>query len=228
MRRWIFRIDLLIGAALLAALAYGGQGYIDARRAAPELKARAAALAAKGHGLDGINPDYLHILILVEDPGFAVHRGIDLSNKGAGLTTMTQSLSKRLAFRDFRPGLKKIRQTGYALGLESSLSKEEILTLWLDLVPMGRDAEGHWTTGFHAASLAFYGKPLQDLTEEEFIELVSVPIAPALLNPLKRGEDFEMRVRRITRRAAGECAPDSVRDVWLEGCAVPAAQSTRA
>ena len=228
MKRWILRVDLLIGAVLLAALAYGGQGYMDARRAAPDLKARVAALNSDGHGLDGIDPDLLRILILVEDPGFAVHKGIDLSNKGAGLTTMTQSLSKRLAFRQFTPGLKKIRQTGYAIGLESVLSKEEILTLWLDLVPMGRDAEGHWTTGFHAASLAFYGKPLQDLTEEEFIELVSVPIAPALLNPLQRGEDFEMRVERITRRAAGECAPDSVRDVWLEGCAAQAEQSTRA
>ena len=228
MKRWIFRIDLLIGAALLAALAYGGQGYIDARHAAPDLRARAAALTAEGQGLDGINPDYLRILILVEDPGFAVHKGVDLSNRGAGLTTMTQSLSKRLAFRSFKPGLKKIRQTGYAIGLESSLSKEEILTLWLDLVPMGRDAGGHWTTGFHAASLAFFGKPLEDLSQEEFIELVSVPIAPALLNPLQRGEDFEARVQRITRRAAGKCVPDSLRDVWLEGCATPDDQSTRA
>ena len=185
---------------------------------APALKARVVALAEEGHGLDGINPDYLRILILVEDPGFAVHKGVDLSNKGAGMTTMTQSLSKRLGFRQFKPGLKKIRQTGYAVGLETVLTKEEILTLWLDLVPMGRDAEGHWTTGFYRASLAFYGKPLSELSEAEFIELVSVPIAPALMSPLKRGDDFEMRVERITRRAAGECAPVSVRDVWLEGC----------
>ena len=221
MRKWIFRVDLIVAAIILAGLAYGGQGYLDARTAAPALKARAAELTAEGRGASALTPDHLRILLLVEDPAFAVHKGVDLANRGAGLTTITQSLAKRLGFRDFKPGLKKIRQTGYALGLEAGLSKEEILTLWLDTVPMGRDADGHWTTGFHAASLAFYGKPLNELTDAAFIELVSVPIAPSLLNPLRRGERFEARVERITRRAAGKCVPDSVQDVWLEGCAAP-------
>lgn len=219
MRNWILRVNLLLSALFLVAFAYAAQGYFDARRAAPELKARAAALAANGRGPEGIDPENLRILILVEDPGFALHKGVDLSNKGAGMTTMTQSLSKRLAFRNFRPGLKKIRQTGYAIGLESRLSKPEILTLWLDTVPMGRDANGVWTTGFPAAGEAFFGKSLQALTREEFIELAAIPIAPARLSPLARGPDFDARVQRITRLADGLCEPDNVRDVWLDGCA---------
>ncbi|HPF22706.1 MAG TPA: transglycosylase domain-containing protein [Hyphomonas sp.] len=219
MRRWILWINLLLGAVFLAAFAYGAKGYSDARHAAPELKARAAALAAAGRGPDSIDPENLRILILVEDPGFAFHKGVDLSNKGAGLTTMTQSLSKRLAFREFRPGFRKIRQTGYAIGLESRLSKSDILTLWLDTVPMGRDADGVWTTGFDTAGEAFFGKPLPGLTREEFIELTAVPIAPGRLSPLRRGPDFDARVQRITRLANGLCEPDAVRDVWLDGCA---------
>lgn len=74
----------------------------------------------------------------MEDPGFAEHDGVDFSTPGAGLTTITQSAAKRLAFETFRPGIGKIRQTGYAMGLESRLSKDQILALWLDTLEMGR------------------------------------------------------------------------------------------
>nr|WP_321512605.1 transglycosylase domain-containing protein [uncultured Hyphomonas sp.] len=220
MRRIILTADVLIALLVMAVFAYAGTGYIDARGHAADFKTRAAELTGAGTGASALSPEQLRILLLVEDPGFIRHRGLDLSNKGAGLTTITQSLSKRLAFEEFRPGLKKIRQTGYAIGLESSLTKEEILTLWLDTVEMGRDANGQWVTGFYRASEAFYGKPVEALSDAEFIELVSLPIAPGHLNPFHRGQDLDDRIQRIARRAAGDCKPESVRDVWLEGCAV--------
>lgn len=220
MRRIILTADILTALLVMAVLAYAGKGYADARGHAADFKVRAAQLSDAGAGAGALSPEQLRILLLVEDPGFVRHKGLDLSNEGAGLTTITQSLSKRLAFQEFRPGLKMIRQTGYAIGLESSLTKEEILTLWLDTVEMGRDANGQWITGFHRASEAFYGKPVEALSDSEFIELVSVPIEPGHLNPFLRGKDLDDRIQRIARRAAGECKPESVRDVWLEGCAV--------
>ncbi|MEZ5985805.1 MAG: biosynthetic peptidoglycan transglycosylase [Hyphomonas sp.] len=209
----------IVVAACLAAGAMGYKGYADARRAAPELKLRAASLKADGRGVDALGQEKLRILILVEDPAFEGHRGIDLHSPGAGMTTLTQSLAKRLGFKAFRPGIRKIRQTGYAMGLESRLSKEEILTLWLDTVPMGHGPDGKWVTGFFTASDAYFGKPPAELTEAEFIELVAVPIAPGVLNPIRRGDDYEARVSRIARLVAGQCEPASFRDVWLEGCA---------
>ncbi len=213
-------ILISIPVILLAmAAAYAGKGYVDARGDAADLSVRAATLSEEGRGAGDLNPDALQILLRVEDPSFETHKGLDMKTKGAGLTTITQSLAKRVGFRQFSPGVRKIRQTGYAMGLETRLSKSEILTLWLDTVPMGRDRTGKWITGFHAASEVFFGKPLSELSREEFIQLVAIPIAPAQLNPLHPDNTFNTRVERITRLIADACAPESVDDVWLEGCA---------
>lgn len=225
MRAFIVLVLVAVAAVALAVGAMGYKGYVDARRAAPDLKARVVALKADGQGAESLPQDYLRVLLLVEDPSFNNHRGVDLHSPGGGVTTITQSLSKRLAFREFRPGIRKIRQTGYAMGLETRLSKEEILTLWLETVPMGRGPDGKWITGFLAASDAYFGKPPSELTEAEFIDLVAVPIAPGVLNPLRRGDEYEERTHRIARLADGRCEPASFRDVWLEGCAGEADQS---
>ena len=51
------------------------------------------------------------ILIKVQDPGFYSHGGIDLSTPGAGLTTITQAIVKKLYFENFKAGIAKIRQS---------------------------------------------------------------------------------------------------------------------
>lgn len=52
----------------------------------------------------------LSILLAMEDPGFYTHKGVDLKTPGAGLTTITQVLVKKLYFKEFKPGLRKIKQ----------------------------------------------------------------------------------------------------------------------
>ncbi|MCF1503599.1 transglycosylase domain-containing protein [Afifella sp. H1R] len=142
---------------------------------------------------------------------------MDFSTPGAGLTTITQSAAKRLAFEEFHPGLGKIRQTGYALGMESRLSKEQILALWLETLEMGNGPDG-WMAGFHSASSAIYGRPPAELTEAEFIRLVAVLIAPASYDLAGSDAKLDERVARIQRLVAGACAPSGFSDVWLQGC----------
>ncbi|CAO3379617.1 transglycosylase domain-containing protein [Azospirillum argentinense] len=208
-----------IGIALLliGVLGYGGKGYWDARSDAEDLRARADKAIAQGRGGDSLGAAHRAILLAVEDPNFSTHPGVDFSTPGAGLTTVTQSAAKRLAFEEFHPGIGKIRQTGYALGLESRLSKEQILALWLETLEMGKGPNG-WMVGFHSASSALYGRPPAELTEAEFIRLVAVLIAPASYDLVRSDAKLDERVARIQRLAAGACAPAGFSDVWLEGC----------
>ncbi len=202
---------------LLLAVAYGAKGYFDALHDADGLRQRADRLIAAGLGGSDLGPGRLDILLKVQDPAFAEHAGVDFTTAGAGATTVTQSLSKRLAFDRFRPGIGKIRQTGYALGLERRLDKAQIMALWLDTLEMGRGPNG-WMTGFYRASEAIFKRPPAALTEDEFLRLVAVLIAPA--NYDLRGENTALddRVERIKRLVAAQCAPMDHGDVWLEGC----------
>lgn len=203
---------------VFGAFIYGALGYRDAVRQSGDYATRADALITDGRGPDDLGADRLKQLILVQDPGYFEHRGIDLSTDGAGLTTLSQSLSKRLGFDEFRPGIGKIRQTGFALGLESQLSKDQILALWLDTVEMGRGPDG-WMTGFYLASVSIYGQSPIAVTDAQFYRLLAVVIAPAQLRLLEEDQALEDRSARISRLISGACRPNSQRDVWLDGCA---------
>lgn len=210
----------ILAIATLAAvlLAYGAKGYLDAALNAESLRHRAEELIAKGRGSADLGPERLEQLLRIEDPAFRKHIGVDFSTAGAGATTISQSVSKRLAFKQFRPGIGKIRQTGYALGLEQNLTKDQILGLWLDTLEMGRGPDG-WMTGFFATSETIYGHPPAGVTETEFLTLVAVLIAPGSFDLWGHDPDLAVRVGRIRRLLADECAPRDHGDIWLEGCA---------
>jgi monofunctional biosynthetic peptidoglycan transglycosylase len=211
---------LVIALQLIGIVGYGAKGYWDAQSDADGLRARADELIAQGRGGDSLGAGHRAILLAVEDPNFSEHPGVDFSTPGAGLTTITQSAAKRLAFEDFHPGIGKIRQTGYALGLESRLSKEQILALWLETLEMGIGPNG-WMVGFHSASSAIYGRPPAELTEAEFIRLAAVLIAPASYELTQSDAKLRERTARIGRLVVGACAPTGFADVWLEGCRKP-------
>lgn len=202
---------------MIAIFIYGGKGYLDALSDAPQLRLRADHLIAQGQGADSLGAKHLAMLLKVEDPNFAQHIGVDISTPGAGATTITQSASKRLAFKDFHPGVGKIRQTGYAIGLETRLSKEQILALWFDTLEMGEGPQG-WMTGFHKASSAIYDRSPRELSDREFIRLIAVLIAPGSYKLGENDPALNERVSRIERLVTGSCVPEGHGDVWFEGC----------
>lgn len=204
--------------AVSGLVLYGGKGWLDAHRDAPALITRANAVIAEGRGGNSLGNGHLDILLAVQDPGFANHNGIDLTTPGAGLTTLTQSLAKRLAFDAYEPGIAKLRQTTYAYGLSSVLSKEQQVALFLETAEMGRSESG-WVTGFFNASTSFFGRPPDQLDRREFISLVATLIAPAVLHPANPDQRLIERIERIERLIADRCQPVGWRDVWLEGCA---------
>ena len=211
-------IVFFLAAILIAALSYAASGYVSAANNADQLRQRAKTLINTGKGAGTLGEERLHLLLLVQDPAFYNHNGVDIKTAGAGLTTVTQSLSKRLAFTKFKPGIGKIRQTTYAISLEKHLIKNEILALFLETVPMGKGPSG-WTVGFFEASQSFYGMPPHELSDSQYIELISVMIAPSLLNHMSRNKKFTERLNRIDRLHNGECQPKNNKDVWFKACA---------
>ena len=156
--RWSGLLIILLAVSLIV---YAASGFFAARAAAPVLARTADALVQSGRGALDLGEGRVDDLLLVEDPGFWNHSGVDLSTAGAGLTTLTQSLSKRFGFSNFQPGIRKFRLMGYAVGLESKLTKEQILTLYLDRVWMGRGPNGPMA-GFFDASRSIYGRSPAD------------------------------------------------------------------
>lgn len=207
----------ILVTVFIGLVSYAATGYISGITQSGSHKERARNLIAAGKGADKLGADKLDLLLRVQDPGFYQHQGIDIKTSGAGLTTITQSLAKRLAFYEFKPGPRKIRQSTYAMALESKLAKAEILALFLETVPMGQGPDG-WINGFFDASHGFYQKPPDALNRDQFIELISVMIAPSRLNPLKRDSEFLKRVQRIDQLDRGKCSPINNKDVWLLGC----------
>ena len=212
----VFAWLALVG--LMAVLAYGLHGYFSARADASALSLRADSLIAQRHGPKDLGPGRMEQLLLVEDPGFVSHNGTDWTTPGSGLTTLTQSLGKQVGFQRFRPGLQKIRLVGYAMGLESRLSKRQILALYLDTIWMGRGPRGPMV-GFFNASETVFGRPPSALNQREFFSLVAVLISPRSLTLVAPNADLEERIARIERLVGKRCHPNGLRDVWLEGCA---------
>lgn len=215
------RIFKIAAAALLllfaGVLGYGAYGYFDALAASEELEARADSLLAENLGGSSLGQERYRQLLVVQDPAFEQHSGVDMTTAGAGITTVTQSLAKRVGFENFTPGIGKIRQTGYALGLETRLSKEQIMALWLDTLEMGRGPDG-WVTGFHRMSEAVYGAAPDTIADDEYISLLAVLISPGRYNLGTDDEALQDRTDRIRRLVSGECAANDNSDVWLEGC----------
>ncbi|PHS38661.1 MAG: hypothetical protein COA91_07810 [Robiginitomaculum sp.] len=78
--------------------------------------------------LTDISKDYIDIFLQVEDPMFYAHKGIDFKTPGAGLTTVSQSLTKRLFFKQFKPGFAKLEQSLIArFVVHPTISKDDQL-----------------------------------------------------------------------------------------------------
>ncbi|MCX6118340.1 MAG: penicillin-binding protein 1C [Proteobacteria bacterium] len=137
-------------------------------------------------GLDGF-PNHLKTqLILKEDRWFYFHPGINYlsvarsawqyfrSQSGAGGgSTLSMQLARMIWRLDTKTPAGKLKQIWLAIGLESHLSKNEILEGYLNLAPFGASIEG-----VGAASWIYFNKESIDLTEAEALRLVLVPQNP--------------------------------------------------
>lgn len=163
-----------------------------------------------------LSPWQRDVLIRVEDPAFWSHRGIDISTPGAGITTITQALAKRLYFEKFTPGFAKIEQSLIAVFvIDPVVDKTTQINTFLAVAYLG---EG--IIGFEAAARAHFGRPAAALGRDDFIALVASLIGPNRFAP--GTAENAARAARIARLLAGDCRPAGNRDVYYDACGGPA------
>ena len=147
-------------------------------------------------GLDEVPQQFIDALINTEDKRFYEHRGIDfisLSNDflsligdlitdgalGSGASTITMQLARNISFSLERRFLRKFKEMLLALKIEQELTKNEILTLYINLVPFGKRAYGA-----EAAAKTYYGKSLNELNLAQLAMLAGIPQRPSAGNPI--------------------------------------------
>ena len=145
-------------------------------------------------------PNYLpQAVIATEDRRFYNHFGMDIigfaralvSNVRAGRivqggSTLTQQLAKNLFLTPTRTVTRKLQELMLAIWLEARLSKDEILTLYLNRVYLGAG-----TYGVEAAARKYFGKSARRVTLPEAALLAGLLKAPtryAPTNDLKRSQ----------------------------------------
>jgi penicillin-binding protein 1A len=141
--------------------------------------------------LDQFPEIVIHAVLATEDRRFFEHWGIDpiglmralsVNARESGVlqggSTITQQLAKNLFLSNERTIDRKVREAFLALWLESRLTKNEILKLYLDRAYMGGGA-----FGIQAASEFYFGKSVRDVTLAEAAMLAGLFKAPSRFAP---------------------------------------------
>jgi penicillin-binding protein 1A len=144
---------------------------------------------------DEFPPQLVQAFISAEDKTFFTHGGIDYTGlvgavfdytaktvtgggRARGGSTITQQVAKYLLKDSSYNVGRKIREAILAFRLESTLSKQQILELYLNSIFLGRNAYG-----VQAASRAYFDKDVTELTLSEAAYLAVLPKAPANYDP---------------------------------------------
>ncbi len=142
--------------------------------------------------LDQIPENLIHAVIATEDSRFYEHMGIDpigimravmvaITHGGAtqGASTITQQLARNFFLTREKTLTRKIKEAILAIDIERTLTKNEILDLYLNKIYLGNRAYG-----MAAAAQTYFGKKLNQLTLSEMAVLAGLPKAPSTLNPI--------------------------------------------
>jgi 1A family penicillin-binding protein len=146
--------------------------------------------------------------IAAEDKRFYQHKGIDerglirafignLSHPGRpqGGSTITQQVVKNLLVGEEVTYDRKIREMIVAARLESTLTKDEILELYLNCVYLGR---GAW--GIEVAAHSYFGKSAKDLTLNEGALLAGLTKGPSYFSPDRQPNRAKERLAYVLNR----------------------------
>lgn len=215
MRRAARLGGLILAVLLLALIAFEAFALWRAKQRTPSVLAQASRGQLK---LSEIPRRRIDMLLKVEDPNFYHHHGVDFSTPGAGMTTITQSLVKHFYFDHFHPGFPKIEQTLIArFVLDPAMPKDAQLAAFLNFTPFAI-VRGHRIIGFDDAARTYYGRPLAEVSDHQFLSLDAMLVSPRDLDPITHHAANEERVRRIEAMLAGKCAPTGLRDIYYESC----------
>ena len=151
---------------------------------------------------DEINPETVNALIATEDERFYSHPGIDLKatiraivflNTRGGASTISQQLARQLfvgvrSRNIFQAIGQKIKEWVIAVELEKQYTKEEIITMYLNIYDFG-----YYGDGIKSASNIYFSKEPIDLKVEESAMLIGMLQNSSLYDPIRRPEITKKR-----------------------------------
>ncbi len=174
-----------------------------------------------------VDARFVEMLQTYEDRRFTKHWGVDplamaraavqFVGNGriiSGASTLTMQVARLLEPRTERTLGAKLRQMVRAIEIERTLSKDEVLGLYLTLAPYGGNLEG-----IRAASLAYFGKEPKKLSLAEAALLVALPQSPELRRPDRSSIVARAARDRVLDRIgkAGTVPADEIAFAKLDG-----------
>jgi len=221
----IFLGGLVFFILVITAISLGWLGYMPSMKELenPESSVASEVYAADGSLLgkyyiknrsnskfSEISPNVFNALIATEDERFADHSGIDgiaviravvFGGSRGGGSTITQQLALNLfnerASNKLVRIFQKLKEWVVAVKLEKNLTKNEIITLYLNTVPFGDN-----TYGIKNAALTFFSKPPGELELEEAAVLIGMLKGNTIYNPRRNPERATARRNTVLDQMA--------------------------
>ena len=203
------REDLLIGYS--NTIIYDSEGNVIAELSGKENR--------KIIKIDEMSPYLPKAFVSIEDERFYKHKGVDVKRTVAatvmyvthsgesnfGGSTITQQLVKNITNEKESSGTagmqRKIKEMSRAYQIEKMLSKDDILELYLNLIPLA--SSGGDICGVEVASMYYFNKSASDLSIEECAFLAGVTHSPSQYNPYKENPNTD-RINTRTKTVLGK------------------------
>ena len=159
-----------------------------------------------------VPPLLQNAILAAEDSNFFQHGGIDAEGVLRAMTqnlrqgrlamggsTITMQLARQLYLTPKKTWQRKAEEALLAVDLEKKFSKQQILTLYCNLIFMG-----HGNYGMESAARAYFGKTVQDLDLSEAAVLAGIPQRPSAYSPYRNPDLVITRRNYVLRRMQEE------------------------
>jgi penicillin-binding protein 1A len=146
-------------------------------------------------------------VLAIEDDRFYSHGGVDYvgilraaltnlrGNLSQGASTITMQVARNFFLSNEKTFSRKIYEVLLSWEIESQLSKDKILEIYMNQIFLGQRAYG-----FSSAAQIYFGKELKDITIAESAMLAGLPKAPSAYNPVSNFRRAKIRQEYILQR----------------------------
>ncbi|MGN1394602.1 MAG: penicillin-binding protein 1A [Succinivibrionaceae bacterium] len=158
--------------------------------------------------IEQIPQNLKNAFLAIEDSRFYEHYGIDPigimraayvsilnGRKTQGASTITQQVARNFFLSNEKTYTRKIKEIFLSWKIEQSLTKDEILELYLNKIALG-----HHSFGVAAAAYVYFGKNINELTLGEIAIIAGLPKAPSNLNPISHPQRAKERRHLVLKR----------------------------